>query len=97
MTVVLLSTHAITHRNQDSHLAKPDKVRRPEMTSDGTTENWTYFLTRWRAYVRATKLTGEDLVIQLLECCDEKLRSRNTGGVTVLEEMAENEILAALR
>lgn len=81
MDAVLMSTHAMEHQLQRSMKAKPTPVKRPEMTSAGTTENWTYFLTRWRSYSRAVRQASQDLVIQLLECCDNKLRrdmTRNT-------------------
>ena len=40
-------------------------------------------LSRWNDYTAATKITGKDEVLQLLECCDEQLRkdlTRNAGG-----------------
>ena len=70
MAVALLNAHTLVHSRSEP-CAKPDKVKRPEMSSDGTTEGWTYFLTRWAAYIKATRLSGSDLVIQLLECCDD--------------------------
>ncbi len=63
------------------------------MTSAGTTEDWVYFKSRWSDYVRATRLTGQDKVIQLLECCDEQLRrdlTRNAGGT--LADKTEDEV-----
>ena len=63
--------------------AKIEKVRRPTVSAAGSSEEWSYFETRWEDYVEATKITGKDKVIQLLECCDEPLRkdlTRNAGG-----------------
>lgn len=97
MAAVLMATHALEHQGQK---AKAKPIKRPEMTSAGTTEGWTYFLTRWRTYKRAVALTDQDTVAQLLECCDEKLRrdmTRNTIGPTPLEDMAEDAILATMR
>ena len=37
---------------------------------------WSYFLTRWQDYAEATKVTGKDKVVQLLECCDEQVCKR---------------------
>ena len=48
--------------------------------------------------MKATRLEGPDRVIQLLECCDDQLRkdlTRNAGGT--LTEMAEGEVLAAMK
>ena len=53
------------------------------VSAAGSSEEWSYFLTRWNDYVEATKVTGRDRVMQLLECCDEQLRkdlTRNAGG-----------------
>ncbi|KAK3737416.1 hypothetical protein QZH41_000674 [Actinostola sp. cb2023] len=63
--------------------AKFERVRRPTVSTTGSSEDWSYFLTRWQDYAEATKLTGKDKVVQLLECCDEQLRkdlTRNAGG-----------------
>jgi cytochrome c oxidase assembly factor 6 len=54
--------------------AKVEKVRRPSITTAGSSEEWSYFLSRWDDYTGATKITGTDHVVQLLECCDETLR-----------------------
>jgi cytochrome c oxidase assembly factor 6 len=48
-----------------------EKVRTSTMTAAGTSEDWSYFLTRWTDYKNATKVTGQDLVFQLLERCEE--------------------------
>lgn len=48
--------------------------------------------------VKATKLTGTDRVVQLLECCDEQLRkdlTRTAGGT--LTGKTEDEVLTAIR
>ena len=57
-----------------------------------------HFLSRWNDYVEATKVTGKDEVLQLLECCDEELRrdvTRMAGG-SLTNKTAE-EVLAAIR
>ena len=93
LAAVLISVHsngthmpAPTNSNaatQHTNAAKIEKVRRPTISAAGSSEEWSYFLTRWQEYVDATKVTGKDQVIQLLECCDENLRkdiARNAGG-----------------
>ena len=98
VAAVVLSTHAITHSRAAK--AKPAPVKRPEISSGGTTEAWSYFTTRWRSYSQAVQLSGQDTSIQLLECCDAKLRrdvTRNAIGPTPLEEMAEADLLKAIR
>ena len=51
-----------------------EKVKRPSISASGTTEEWTYFQQRWSEYKQATRLTGQDAIFQLLECCDDALR-----------------------
>ena len=99
IAVVLLSTHAISHQpGATAPSAKVERVKRPVISSAGTSEDWNYFLSRWSDYVEATKVTGKDEVLQLLECCDEELRrdvTRMAGG-SLTNKTAE-EALAAIR
>ena len=78
--------------------AKIEKVRRPTISRAGSSEEWSYFLTRWYDYVEATKINGKDKVIQLLECCDEQLRkdlTRNAGGS--LTNKTTDDVMAAIK
>jgi cytochrome c oxidase assembly factor 6 len=73
--------------------AKVEKIKRSTVTAAGTSDDWAYFLSRWTGYVAAIKLDSKDKVIQLLECCEEPLRSRDltrtTGGkLTERQQMA---------
>ena len=85
VAAALITTHTTVHASP--HLAMPvakaKKVKRPCISSSGTTEDWHYFISRWSDYVKATKLLGTDRVILLLECYDDQLRrdlTRNAGG-----------------
>ena len=98
----LLNTHATTHTaapaSRDNTTAKVEKVKRPTVTSAGSSEDWTYFLSRWRDYKAATKVTGGDLIIQLLECCDEEHRKDLTrSAVGSLTEQTEDQVLKAIK
>ena len=105
LAAVLLSVHSkgvhtSTENSGTQHTiaAKIEKVRRPTISAAGTSEDWTYFQTRWKEYVDATKISGKDKVIQLLECCDENLRkdiTRNAGGS--LAEKTVEEAMAAIK
>ena len=98
VAAVVLSTHAITHNRATK--AKPTPVKRPEISSGGTTEGWSYFITRWKTYSGAVQLSGQDTSIQLLECCDAKLRrdvTRNAIGPVALEDMTEKDLLRVIR
>ena len=64
----------------------------------GSSEEWSYFSTRWQEYAEATKIQGKKKVIQLLECCDETLRkdlTRNAGGSLV--NKTADEVMAAIK
>ena len=103
IVVSLLNIHAKSHAAPDAPrqattAAKVEKVRCPTVTSAGTSEEWAYFITRWKEYATATKVTGNDRVIQLLECCDEPLQkdlTRAAGGS--LTEKSEDQVLAAMK
>ena len=55
-------------------------------------------MTRWKDYASATKLQGQEKVIQLLECCDDDLRrdlTRLNGGS--LTDKNESDVLANIK
>ena len=54
--------------------SKAEKAKRPELASDISEEDWSYFKARWTQYKQATGLKGEAVVTHLLECCTEPLR-----------------------
>ena len=102
VAAALITTHATVHQAGPAPTAatpaRAEKVKRPSISSAGTTEEWQYFLLRWSDYVKATRLNGTDKIIQLLECCDDQLRrdlTRNAGGT--LTGMAEEEVLKAMK
>ncbi|MEL6802297.1 MAG: reverse transcriptase domain-containing protein, partial [Bacteroidota bacterium] len=84
LAAVMLRIHADgAHSAPQQEAARVEKVRRPVIVSGGTSEEWSYFLTRWNDYKSATKISGTEKVIQLLECCDNDLRkdlTRAAGG-----------------
>ena len=102
LAAVLLSVHSngthVSHPTAPVTSAKVEKVRRPTISSAGSSEDWSYFLTRWQDYAEATKITGRDRVVQLLECCDEQLRkdlTRNAGGS--LTDKSTEEVMEAIK
>lgn len=98
IVAALITTHATTHPTTSDIQARIEKVKRPTVTLAGSSEDWTYFLSRWKDYVDATKITGKNLILQLLECCDESLRkdlTRTAGGS--LTNKSEQEVLAAIK
>ena len=78
--------------------ARIEKVKRSTVCAAGSSEEWSYFLSRWSDYTSATKVTGRDKVIQLLECCDEPLRrdlTRSAGGSITDKTVVE--VLVAIK
>ena len=92
LAAVLISVHSngthisaptnSTAATQNTNATKIEKVTRPKISAAGSSKEWSYFLTHWQEYINATEVSGNDKVIQLLECCDENLRkdiTRNAG------------------
>ena len=57
-----------------NYAAKPEKAKRPELSAEVSDEDWAYFISRWAEYKKATGLEGDEVVLQLMECCCEQLR-----------------------
>ena len=100
VAAALITAHALNHKAPAEPVlaARVEKVKRPSVSSAGSTEDWLYFESRWSDYVAATRLKGPGCVIQLLECCDEQLRrdlTKNAGGS--LTAMSKDEVLIAIR
>ena len=101
VVVAMLNIHAITHATpprESASNAKMEKLRRPTIALAGTAETWAYFVTRWGEYKMGTKLTGHDIVTQLLECCEEDLRKDLTRAAgRSLVGSNEADVLAAMK
>ena len=80
-SAALITTHAISHQtpSQSTQAARVKKVKRPNILSVGTTEDWQYFKSRWGDYVKATKVEGTDKVIQLLNAATNNSARTSVG------------------
>ena len=100
MAPVVYQAHLLNHgQGGKPRTEKPEKLRRPTISLGGTRETWERFKTRWREFSHMYELEGTPLILQLLECCDEPLRtavSRDTGGET-LGGRTEEEVMAAIK
>ena len=76
---------------------KPEKVQRPTFDIDQSTEKWEYYKSRWVNYKTATGLTGNAIIIQLLETCSEKLRFSMFQSDSKINERTETDILALMK
>ena len=94
-----VGTHTVAAPSMSGNAAaKVEQVRHPTISTAGSSEDLSYFLTRWQGYVDATKITGKDKVVQLLECCDEQLRkdlTQNTGGTLTTKPIKD--VMSAIR
>ena len=101
--IQLLELHARTAHppttlaTGSSTSAKAEKVKRPTIAAAGSSEDWTYFSQRWSDYKAATHLTGQDVVYQLLECCDESLRKDLTRTFGSLSNRTEEALLRNIK
>lgn len=80
---ILLTIHSTVHSSNNVPAAKTEKVKRPSISAAGSSEECSYYISRWSEYISATEITGRDKVVQLFECCDEPLGkdlTRSTGG-----------------
>ena len=66
--------HAQPSKSAQGGLAKPEKAKRPELAGEMSDEDWVYFKSRWKEYKKATGITGDDIIIQLMECCCDSIR-----------------------
>ena len=78
LAVALLNLHNNEHLmratdQQSENKQKPPKMERPRIGKESSEETWNMFLTRWRLFTRATKMTAEETVQQLFACCEEDL------------------------
>ncbi len=77
---------------------KFEKVRRPTISTAGSSEEWAYFLSRWSDNASTTNITGRDKMVQLLECCEEPLRkdlTRSAGGSLTDKAVREENTMVA--
>ncbi|ELU18676.1 hypothetical protein CAPTEDRAFT_209230 [Capitella teleta] len=74
IVATLIITHGTTHLRDITSAAKVEKVKQLIISTAGSSEEWSYFKSQWSEYVAATKITGQECVVQLLECCDDPLR-----------------------
>ena len=96
VTETLITAHAFFH--SIIPVAKAEKVKLQCISSSRSMEDWQYFRSRLIDYVEATKLSGTDSVIQLLEYCDDQSRrdlTQNVGGT--FTGKTENKVLAAMK
>ena len=84
IVVELLKVHGLTHWWENGKAQTPYRIVSWYARNTGITP--AYFETRWVEYRDGTHLRRDDIVVQLLECCDDELRrdlTRSNGGTEV--------------
>ena len=102
IVAALLTTHALVHNGAPAAPATPvvkvKRAKKHSVSSGAQVRTRCNFCEAWKYYVEATKVAGKELVIQLLEWCDENLRrdlTRSAGGS--LADKSQEDVLKAIR
>ena len=71
----LLNIQAFTHKdaNSTSSQQKPPKMDRPSIELHSSEELWNAFDVRWNMFKKSTKMSADETVRQLFQCCDTEL------------------------
>ena len=94
----VLQLHLQYHQSEAAQPAKAEKLKRPCLSIDNSTEEWNYFVSRWENYKQATGLTAPNTTTQLIECCDETLRKDLTRVHQMsLYKLNEEDLLKAIK
>ena len=72
--VKLYEIHIKVKHSSSQGASKPEKAKRPELAAEMSDEDWVYFKSRWNDYKKATGITGDDIITQLMECCCDSIR-----------------------
>ena len=72
VVIELIKIHATTHTQSNRN--DKAKIDRPKISIGGTSENFTFFKTKWTSFKKLTKLQESEYPDHLLECCEEDLR-----------------------
>ena len=89
--IALFTVHGYSHAPAACQQAKPDKLSRPKVSKESTSEDWEYFITRLDAYKTATRIADHDATLQLLECCEDSLRKdlhRSHSDMAAIKNLA---------
>ena len=94
--IAIFTVHGYSHAPGACQQAKPDKLSRPNVSKESTCEDWEYFVTRWDAYKTARRIADHDATLQLLECCEDRLRKDLHRSHSDIAMATEIDALAAI-
>ena len=92
-----LCVHGYSHAPGACQHSKPDKLTRPNVSKKSTSGGWEYFITRWDAYKRATRIVYHDATLHLLECFEDSLRQDLHSSHSNIAAATEIDALAAIQ
>ena len=72
--IKLYELHIKAKHSSSQGASKPEKAKRPELATEMSDEDWVYFKFRWNEYKKATGITDDDIITQLMECCCDSIR-----------------------
>ena len=95
VAIALLKGHRLTHTVTDSSAT----VARPRITQGMSVKSWRSFLVMWRLYKTDTDVSEAECGLQLIQCCEEKLRAqlfRADSGIFSKSEIEQLETIRKL-
>ena len=95
--IALFTVHGYSHAPDACQQAKPDKLSRPRVSKESTSEDWEYFITRWEAYKTATRIADHDATVEFLEFCENSLRKDLHRSQSNISMATEIDALAAIK
>ena len=95
VVVELIKIHGTTHTQSNRN--DKAKIDRPKISIGGTSENFTFFKTKWASFKKLTRLQESEYADHLLECCEEDLKmALYREHDHALEGKTEAELLTAM-
>ncbi|CAL4246574.1 unnamed protein product [Meganyctiphanes norvegica] len=84
-----METHSLTHKSQiDPKSVLPEKMKRSEISSACTSEDW---------YKGTTNIERHELITQLTNCCDKHLGQDLFRSYGTNSEKTEDEVLSDIK
>ena len=96
LAVDLMKLHQAQVHSSESK-QKPPKVERPKITRGISGEEWATFKRKWEMFKRSTHIGSDELVNQLLACCEADLEDAVYAKVTDMNKSTEKDVLDTIQ
>ena len=87
--------HAQAHSTESKQ--KPPKVERPKITRGMSGEEWATFVRKWEMFKRSTHIGTDELVTQLLACCQADLENSVYAKISDMNTATEKNVLDTIK